>query len=395
MEIKYSKVAEGIKDSEIRELLKLTARPEIISFAGGLPAGELFPVEEMKEVFCNVMDKYGRNALQYSSTEGNTKLREFIAKDRMKKMGVETSSDNVIITSGSQQGLLITAQLLLNEGDTIICEKPTYLGALNAFDILNPNYIEIDMDEQGIIPEKLEEALKNNPEVKFVYTIPEFQNPTGKSLSVERRKKIAQLAAKYKTIVVEDNPYGELRFEGEVLPSIKSFDEEGYVIYLGTFSKTFCPGLRIGWVCGNEEILDKYVMIKQSADLHTNTLAQFEIAEFVEVNNLDDHINKIIKVYRKRRDTMIEAIDEFLPEGIKFVKPEGGLFIWVELDENLDSKEVFKEAIKENVAFVPGHSFYAKDVQKNMMRLNYSSMEEEAIVEGIKRLGTVIKKMQK
>ncbi len=393
MEIKYSKVAQGIKASEIRELLKLTARHEVISFAGGLPAGELFPVEEMKEVFSNVMDKHGRNALQYSTTEGNEKLREFIAKDRMKKMGVETSLENVIITSGSQQGLLITGQLLLNEGDTIIVEKPTYLGALNAFNTLNPKYIEIDMDEEGIIPEKLEEALKNNPEVKFVYTIPEFQNPTGKSLSVERRKKIAQLAAKYKTIVVEDNPYGELRFEGKVLPSIKSFDEEGYVIYLGTFSKTFCPGLRIGWVCGEQEILDKYVMIKQSADLHTNTLAQFEIAEFVEVNSLDEHINKIIEVYRKRRDAMLQAVAEYFPEGVKYVKPEGGLFLWVEIDKNIDTKEVFEEAIKENVAFVPGHSFYAKDVEKNMMRLNYSCADEDTIVEGIKRLGNVLKKM--
>ena len=392
MEISFSQRAEGLKASEIRELLKLTEMPEIISFAGGLPAPELFPVKEMKKVMQNILDEDGIGTMQYSTTEGFKPLRKIIANQRMVNSGVHVTGDDIIITSGSQQGIEFSAKMFVNEGDTIVCESPSYMGALNAFRAYRPKFTEIEMDENGMIIEKLEEELKKNKKVKMIYTIPDFQNPTGITMSDDRRKKLAELASKYKVPVIEDNPYGELIFEGTTHPSIKSFDKDGWVIYLGTYSKTFCPGFRTGWICASPEVLQKYVIIKQGADLQSSSLDQRATAKFMETYDLGKHIDDIKKVYGKRRTLMLRSIDEYFPKEIKHTNPYGGLFAWVELKEGLSSKKILEEALKEKVAYVPGGSFFPNGGRDNHFRLNYSCMSEEKIVEGIKRLGKVLYK---
>lgn len=392
MNIQYANRTKKLKASEIRELLKLTEKPEIISFAGGLPAPELFPIDKIAEATNKVLNEKGQVALQYASTDGYPMLREIILNERVKPTGVNCTISNIMLTNGSQQALEFSAKLFINEGDTIVVESPSYLGAINAFLPYQPNFLEIPMDEDGMIVEELEKALESGANVKMIYTIPEFQNPSGITMSVERRKRLTEVAAKYHIPIIEDSPYGELRFEGEKLPSIKSLDKSGYVINLGTFSKTFCPGLRIGWIVAEEEIIQKYLLIKQGADLQCNTLSQLIAAEFMTTNNLDEHIDKIITVYRKRRDLMIDSMKKYFPKEVKFTYPSGGLFTWVELKEELDTKKIAEEALKENVAFVPGASFFANGGRTNCFRLNYSNMNEEKIVEGIKRLGKVLAK---
>lgn len=395
MEIRFSERANGLKASEIRELLKLAEMPEIISFAGGLPAPELFPVKEMEEVMQKVLASDAKAAFQYGSTEGIKALRETIAKERMTPAGVNVTADDIAITSGSQQGLEFSARVFVNKGDKIICESPSYLGAINAFRAYQPEFIEIGMDDNGMKVDELEKALKENSNVKMIYTIPDFQNPTGRTMSDDRRKRIAELAAEYKVPVIEDNPYGDLIFEGHRHPSIKSFDKEGWVIYLGTYSKTFCPGLRIGWVCAAPEILQKYIIVKQGADLQCSSLDQRATAQFMQDYDLDAHIEKIKVVYGKRRNLMLESMDKYFPAGVKHTVPVGGLFTWVELKEGLDAAEILQDALKENVAYVPGGSFFPNGGHPNYFRMNYSCMDEDKIVEGVKRLGKVLAKYYK
>ncbi len=392
MNIRYADRIGNLKASEIRELLKLIEKPEIISFAGGLPAPELFPVDNMEIIMSKVLKEKGQSALQYAATDGYTPLREVIVNQRMKPSGVDCDISNIMLTNGSQQGLEFSAKLFINEGDTIVCESPTYLGAINAFKAYNPKFIEVDMDEDGMEVDKLEELLKNNESIKMIYTIPDFQNPSGITMNLERRKRLAELANKYEIPLIEDSPYGELRFEGERLPAIKSFDTNGYVINLGTFSKTFCPGLRLGWITANKEIIQKYILIKQGADLQCNTLVQMATAEYMQKYDLNQHILKIIEVYKNRRNLMLNSIKEYFPKGIKYTYPVGGLFTWVELREDLDAAVIMEDALKENVAYVPGGSFFPNGGKKNYFRLNYSNMSEEKIVEGIKRLGKVLNK---
>lgn len=392
MNISYAERTQKLKASEIRELLKLTEKPEIISFAGGLPAPELFPLERIAEVTTRVIEEKGMIALQYASTDGYLPLREIIVEERVKPTGVNCTVNNILLTNGSQQALEFSAKLFINKGDIIAVESPSYLGAINAFLPYEPEFLEIPMDENGMLVDKLEEALENGTNIKMIYTIPEFQNPSGITMSVERRKRLTEIAAKYEIPVIEDSPYGELRFEGEKLPSVMSLDKSGYVINLGTFSKTFCPGLRLGWICADEEIIKKYILIKQGADLQCNTLSQVIAAEFMKEYSLDEHIEKIIKVYRKRRDLMLETMKEYFPKEVKYTHPNGGLFTWVELKEGLDTKEIGMEALRENVAFVPGASFFASSGKTNCFRLNYSNMPEDKIVEGIKRLAKVLNK---
>jgi 2-aminoadipate transaminase len=392
MEISFSQRAEGLKASEIRELLKLTEMPEIISFAGGLPAPELFPVKEMKQIMQDVLDKDGIAAMQYSTTEGFKPLRNIIAKQRMVNSGVNVTGEDIIITSGSQEGIEFSAKIFVNEGDTIICESPSYMGAINAFKAYRPKFTEIEMDDNGMIMEKLEDVLKKDKKVKMIYTIPDFQNPTGITMSDDRRKRLAELAKEYEVPVIEDNPYGELIFEGTTHPSIKSFDKDGWVIYLGTYSKTFCPGFRIGWICAEPDILQKYVIIKQGVDLQCSSLDQRATALFMETYDLNEHIAEIKKVYGKRRTLMLQSMDQYFPKEIKHTNPYGGLFAWVKLKDGLNSKEILEEALKEKVAYVPGGSFFPNGGRDNHFRLNYSCMPEEKIVEGIKRLGKVLYK---
>lgn len=390
MEIRFSDRAKCLKASEIREILKLSEMPEIISFAGGLPAKELFPIEKIKEVMLEVMDKDGAAALQYGPTEGYRPLREIVATQRMLTAHLKATADDVIITTGSQQGLEFSAKLFLNKGDIVICESPSYLGAINAFMAYEPKFLEVEMDEHGMIISELEKALKENPNAKMIYTIPDFQNPTGKTMPDDRRKRIAELASQYKIPVIEDNPYGELIYEGEVHPAIKSFDKEGWVIFLGTFSKTFTPGLRLGWIYASPEILNKYVLIKQGADLQSSSLDQRIAAVFMQKYDLNEHIKKIRDVYGKRRTLMLESMDKYFPKEIKHTNPYGGLFAWVELRDDLDAALIMEECLKENVAYVPGASFFPNSSKKNFFRVNYSCMPEEKIVEGIERLGKVL-----
>lgn len=392
MGLNYAKRMDNIKQSEIRELLKLTQKPEIISFAGGLPAPELFPIEELKKVTKEVLEESGTTALQYGPTEGYEPLRQRIV-ERMSKINVNITTDNILVTSGSQQGLDFAAKIFINPGDIIICESPSYLGAINAFKAYEPNFVEVETDDEGMIMEDLEEALKNNENVKFIYVIPDFQNPSGKTWSIERRKKLVELANRYNIAIVEDNPYGELRFEGEILPAVKHYDTEGRVIFLGTFSKIFCPGLRLGWVAADKEVLDKFIMVKQGADLQSSTISQMEVAKFLELYDIEEHIEKIKNVYRKRRDLMMKTMKEEFPEEVKYTYPEGGLFTWVVLPKHINARELAVKALDKHVAFVPGGSFFPNGGNENTFRMNYSSMDEERIVEGVKRLGEVLREM--
>jgi 2-aminoadipate transaminase len=393
MKIRFADRMEEVKPSAIRELSSLIQKtPGVISFAGGWPAPDLFPIEEIEQVFSDVLKEDGRAALQYTSTEGYLPLREHITR-RMKGYGVEVGAENILIISGSQQGLEFSAKLFVNEGDVIICESPTYVGAIGAFKAFRPRFAEVAMDDEGMVMEDLERALKENPNAKFIYTVPDFQNPTGRTMSVDRRKELVRLASQYSVPVVEDNPYMELRFEGQKLPAVKHFDNDGIVIFLGSFSKTFCPGFRLGWIAADADILRKYVLIKQGADLQAGTIVQRQAAKFMDKYDFDQHIAKIIDVYRRKRDVMLKAMKEEFPANVKFTVPSGGLFTWVVLPEGIDAAEVLKKALEKSVAFVPGGAFFPNGGNENTFRLNYSTMPEEKIVEGIKRLGTVLKEI--
>ncbi|MEM1504150.1 PLP-dependent aminotransferase family protein [Domibacillus sp. 8LH] len=391
MESKFAKRASRVKSSETREILKVTERPEVISFAGGLPAPELFPVEALNAACEAVLKEDGPASLQYSTTEGYIPLRNAIIK-RMSAIGIQASLEQVIITSGSQQAIDLTGRLLLDEGDTILCESPTYLAAINAFKVYDANFVEVDMDEDGMSMEALEKQLQLHPNAKFIYTIPDFQNPTGRTMKLERRKRMIELANQYNVLIVEDNPYGAVRFSGEPLPPVKHFDTEGRVIYLSTFSKIFTPGLRLGWICADEVFIEKYVAFKQTADLHSDSFAQRITAKYMELYDIEAHIETIKTVYKERCTTMLDCIDQFFPKSVSHSKPEGGLFIWVELPDSVDSSKIFLECLKNDVAFVPGIPFFPNSQQKNTLRLNYSNMPKERIIEGMKRLGEVLRR---
>lgn len=391
MALKFAKRMDNMKASEIRELLALTAKPDIISFAGGLPAPELFPVDQWKAAVNKVLDEKGRQALQYGPTEGYLPLREQIVH-RMNKVGVKDAKpDDFLILSGSQQGLDFMAKAFIDPGDQIIVESPTYLGALNAFKAYEPSFLDVELDADGMRMDILEERLKNNDRVKFIYVISDFQNPSGKTWTMERRKKLIELANKYDVAILEDNPYGELRFEGEIQPSLKSLDTEGRVVFMGTFSKVFSPGVRLGWFCAAPELLDKFNKIKQGADLQSSTISQMELAQYLEDNDLEAHIAEIIKVYGKRKNVMVDAMTKYFPEGVTFTNPEGGLFLWVELPEYMNARDLAVKAIEQKVAYVPGGAFFGSNVRENCFRCNYSCMSEEKIEEGVKRLADVIK----
>jgi 2-aminoadipate transaminase len=377
--------------SEIRELLKLTSQPDIISFAGGMPAPELFPVEGMKEASVKTLDEMGRVALQYTSTEGIPALRQKIV-DRMKaKNNINTDIDHVLITSGSQQGLDFAARVFLNKGDVVLLESPSYLGAVNAFKACEPNFMEIPTDNNGMVMEELEKVLASTENVKMIYVIPDFQNPSGRTWTLERRHKFMEIINKYEIPVIEDNPYGELRFENENMPSLKSLDTKGLVIFLGTFSKILAPGYRLGWTCASDEILAKFNFIKQASDLQASTVAQLETNTFLELYNLDEHVEKIKEVYRKRRDCMLKAMEENFPKECTWTHPDGGLFTWVVLPEYINAKEMAQQCLAKKVAYVPGGGFFPNGGHENTFRMNYSCMPEEKIVEGIKRIAEVIK----
>lgn len=390
MNYPYARRMSQLKASEIREILKLTEQSEIISFAGGLPAPELFPVEEIIEACVSVLKEDGRAALQYTTTEGYAPLRAWIASRLNKTRGTAFDADNILITGGSQQALDFTGKVFLDEDDVVLCESPTYLAAISAFRSYGCRFKEVLTDDDGMLPEALEEILKSTKNVKLIYAIPEFQNPTGRTWSVERRQRLYELAERYGVVVIEDDPYGELRFEGERLPSVKSFDASGRVFLLGTFSKIFCPGYRIGWIAGEREVITKYVLVKQGADLQCNTLAQREIMRYLELFDIDAHIETIKNAYRRRRDVAVRTMARQFPAEVSFTRPQGGLFAWATLPERVDTHPLLTKSLAQNVAFVPGGAFFPNGGHENTMRINFSNMTEERIEEGLTRLGKVI-----
>jgi len=393
--MKFAKRMERMQASEIRELLKLTAQPDIISFAGGLPAPELFPVEEIAKVSHDLVEKEGRALLQYATTEGRPTLRAKIAKRMKDKYHTEVNPDDILITTGSQQCLDFAGKLFLDPGDVVLCESPSYLGALNAFNAYEPNFVEVPTDNGGLIPEELDKILETTPNCKFIYVIPDFQNPTGRTWSMERRKAFMEVVNKHNLPVLEDNPYGELRYEGEILPSLKSLDTKGLVMFLGTFSKIFCPGLRLGWVAAEHSVVEEFVKIKQSADLHTSNFDQGVADAYMDNYDLDAHVEEIKALYRKRRDLIVKTMEEEFPAGVEFTRPQGGLFLWVTLPEGVSAKTVFHKCIEMKVAAVIGDAFYPNDKTDRSLRVNYSNMTEDRIVEGVKRMAKAIKECMK
>ena len=391
MEYKFASRMDRMKASEIRELLKLTARPDIISFAGGLPAPELFPVKEIAQVSHDLVLKEGQKLLQYATTEGRPTLREKIAKRMTEKYKTPVVADDILITTGSQQCLDFAGKLFLDPGDVVLCESPSYLGALNAFNAYQPVFKEVPTDGEGIIPEELDKILASTPKCKFIYVIPDFQNPTGICWSLERRKKFIEVINKYDLPVFEDNPYGELRYRGESVPTLKSMDTKGLVSFLGTFSKIFCPGLRLGWIAGPHAIVEKFVMIKQSADLHTSNFDQGVADAYMDTYDLDAHVKEIVELYGHRRDLILKTMEEEFPEGVEFTRPDGGLFLWVTVPEGVSARKVFDKCIEQKVAAVIGDAFYPNDKTDRSMRVNYSCMPDDKIVEGVKRMAKAIK----
>lgn len=391
MEYKFASRMERMKASEIRELLKLTAQPDIISFAGGLPAPELFPVKEIARVSHDLVEKEGQKLLQYATTEGRPTLREKIAKRMTEKYGTPVDMNDILITTGSQQCLDFAGKLFLDPGDVVLCESPSYLGALNAFNAYQPVFKEVPTDGEGIIPEELDKILATTPKCKFIYVIPDFQNPTGICWSLERRKKFIEVINKYDLPVFEDNPYGELRYKGESFPTLKSMDTKGLVSFLGTFSKIFCPGLRLGWIAGPHTIVEKFVMIKQSADLHTSNFDQGVADAYMDTYDLDAHVKEIVELYGHRRDLILKTMEEEFPAGVEFTRPDGGLFLWVTVPEGVSARKVFDKCIEQKVAAVIGDAFYPNDKTDRSMRVNYSCMPDDKIVEGVKRMAKAIK----
>ena len=397
---RYALRIKGITSSRIRELLKVTQRPGMISFGGGLPAPDVFPVQRFEEACHKVLTEQAASALQYGETEGYKPLRELLANN-MARYGIKAKAENVLITSGSQQALDLIGKLFINAGDRVLVEAPTYLGALQAFNIYGAEYESVPSDEDGLRTDLLEKPLRSGP--KFMYVLPNFQNPAGTTLSEGRRHELVLLADKYGIPIVEDDPYGQLRYEGEHLPSLVVLDREnlrrdvgysiGNVIYLSTFSKTLAPGLRLGWIVAPPEVISKLAQLKQGADLHTSTFTQFVAYEVARDGFLDKHVKLIRKIYGERRDVMLQALKEFFPPAVTWTHPKGGLFLWVTLPAGLDMEAVFRSALEQNVAFVPGDSFYANDPQEGSrhMRLNFSNATPEQIREGIRRLAAAVK----
>lgn len=386
----YSKRVPADGTDAVGAILKAAADSKIISFAGGLPAPELFPVKEMQAAVDQVFTKEGQEAMQYGAAKGVTALRELILEHVKEKEGVTGQLDNVMVTTGSEQVLDLVGKAFVDPGDTVLVEQPTYLCALDVFKSYGAKFVGVDMDEQGMKMDSLEEALQAHPETKLVYTVPNFQNPTGRTMAVERRQKLAELAEKYDVYVLEDNPYGEIRFAGQHVPAVKSFDKSGHVFYMSTFSKTLAPGFRLGWVVADQDVVNKLTVLKQSADLHTDNLAQYAVVEFLKHNDLDAHVKEISALYGKRKQLMADGIKQYFPAGVKYTDPEGGMFLWVEVPGVDDTVELFKECLNHNVAFVPGDPFFAGQPQPGAFRLNYSNAQEDQIKVGMKQLGEAL-----
>ena len=377
----------NVPRSFVREILRVTEDPDIISFAGGLPNPISFPHKEIAESAAAVFKDSSNEALQYGSTEGYKPLRDYIAK-RYQNSGLDINPDNILMINGSQQGLDLIGKVFLNRNDTVLIERPTYLAAIQSFGLYEPKFVSIPLLEDGVDLEVLEDMVESfNP--KFFYSIPNFQNPTGITYSKNKREKIGDIFNRNNTILVEDNPYGEIRFIGEDLPSIKNYIENS--VLLGSFSKILSPGMRLGWIVADKEIMNHLITAKQASDLHSNYLTQMIVHHYLTGYDVENHIQNIRNMYRIQRDCMVNMIKKYFPSDVKYTKPEGGMFLWVTLPEDMSSMELFEIAIKENVAFVPGEAFYSNNPETNTLRLNFSNSNKKKIEEGIKRLGHAIK----
>jgi 2-aminoadipate transaminase len=380
----------NIKPSAIREVgKKIAAKENCISFAAGLPSPDFFPSDEIREITDYILKEKSDIALQYGPTKGHQPLMEKIAK-MLGESGIKCTEKNIQITTGSQQAISFCCMAFVNPGDVVITEKPSYLGALASFRAYECEFAGVDVDDSGMIPESLEKIIKANPNSKMIYVVPNFSNPTGRTWSRERRKEIYEIAKKHDLPIIEDNPYGDIRFDGEKIESIKTYDNSGQVVYLGSFSKIFCPGLRVGFICSSEELSEKFEMLKQGADLQSNQLAQMQIDEYLNRYDLNTHIDKIKEGYRKKRDLMIREIVSHVPKEVKYTNPSGGMFIWFELPTDMDGYGLLEKTLERNVGFVPGGPFFPEDEMKNTIRLNFSTMSDNNISEGIKILGEVI-----
>ncbi|MFT3843150.1 MAG: PLP-dependent aminotransferase family protein [Myxococcaceae bacterium] len=379
-----------VSASAIREILKVTERPDILSFAGGLPAPELFPVEALAEAHARVFRDQGAPALQYSVTEGFGPLREWVAQ-RFNVRGAHSTQDDIVITAGSQQGIDLATKVLLEPGAVVVTENPSYLAALQAFQAAEATIVPVESDDEGIRVDQLAQVLATQP-VRMIYLVPTFSNPKGVTLSLTRRQALVALADAYRVPILEDDPYSELRYSGEELPPLAAMDRSGMVISLGTFSKTLAPGLRIGWMLAPKAFKQHVVVAKQSADLHSSSISQRAVIELLKAFDYQAHVDGLCAAYRPRRDAMLSAIARDFPVGTRFTRPMGGLFVWVELPEGRDAGELFQAAIAEKVAFVPGAPFYPRQPNRRTLRLNFSNRPVDAIEEGIRRLGSAAQK---
>lgn len=382
---KFSERAEQLQSSAIREILKITMRPEVISFAGGLPSPETFPVDRMRAAFDKVMSENGKAALQYGPTDGYAPLRQFVA-DYLSTADCKIAADQVLMVSGSQQGLDLLGKVLIDEGSKVLVETPSYLGALQAFSVYRPEFVSVDMDEHGVVPASV--AAKGHG-AKLFYALPNFQNPTGRTLSIERRAELVEVCARLGIPLIEDNPYGDLCYSGEPLPKLLNMNPNG-VIYMGSFSKILTPGIRLGYVVGPATLIRKLEQAKQATDLHTSTLTQMAVYEVVKDGFLTEHIPNIRRLYASQCNVMLEAMTKYFPASVTWTKPEGGMFIWVTMPKHIDSKDLLADAVANNVAFVPGGPFYANDPEINTFRLSFVTVSPEKINEGIEKIGKLI-----
>ena len=390
MDIKFADRMKLMNSSVVRETLKLTAKPDIISFAGGMPAPEVFPVEAMRAAMDKVMTTKGRIAMQYGPTDGYRPLREKIAA-RHRAAGINCTAENILMINGSQQGLDLAGKLFLDPGDLVVCENPTYTAALSTFRSYECGFLPIDTDDDGMILEDLERKLAANPRAKLIYVIPTFQNPTGRTWSLERRKGLLALAEQYHLPILEDNPYGELRFEGTDIPTLRSMDTHGNVVYMGSFSKILSPGIRLGWLVAAPEMLGMFETAKQGSDLQASTYIQMMVDTYLADNDLDTDIRALNALYRSRRDLMLSVMEETFPKGSRWTHPNGGLFLWVTLPEGVDTAAIMPQAVERKVAYIPGQTFFADGDVTNTLRLNFSNANEAHIAEGICRLGRVLR----
>ncbi len=389
MGIRFSDRVLNSKKSFIREILKATQKADMISFAGGLPNPISFPVDEIKDASHMVLDEDGQAVLQYSSTEGYLPLREYISKRYKQRMGIDVSPSEILITNGSQQGLDLIGKVFLNKGDKVAIERPGYLGAIQALSMFEPEMLDVDMDDNGVITHELTKVISEHCP-KIFYSVPNFQNPSGITYSDETRENVGMIINNSDTILIEDDPYGELRFIGEDKQSMKKYIDSN-IIMLGSFSKIVSPGMRLGWICANEQIMDKIIVAKQAADLHSNYFTQRVLYQYLADNDIKNHIDKIKMLYKSQRDCMVSMIEKHFPSCVKTTKPEGGMFVWVSLPSGLSAMDLFEKAYEKNVAFVPGLPFYANCECENTFRLNYSNSDNESIEKGIVILGELIK----